>query len=319
MSISDPYHGPIPVSDYAPEEEENWEDYRWMGQIPEMKDFPDIRDYADCCLQGNDPNGRWRPDVLSPDLTILDGVLWQLDQEIPWFSEEDEESAIDHVPERPKDLPRPRYRSKKKTSQTVERALGEWQKKQAHINELQKYWDQNKSKLKERVKLGKFIAMVKKAHQIKKNAIARLRKQISVIQKGGSDLPAVQDLNWVMLPGGESIWSRISRSTQAIQRRYPAKQLDASRLEKIAALCPDEVYQGKHEFDGYFVFLFHRVSRAVLECPWVGNAIYVIHGDWRKLSRLTKSDLLSRHQHEVRRIIHRESGNWYSDLKRSLS
>lgn len=316
MSIANPYYGPIPVSKLFPECD--CEDFRWQGREPQLSDFGDIRDYADCCLQGNDPKGRWRDDVLSPDLDILDGVLWQLDQEIPWFTEKQEREALDHFPERPKSIPRPRTSSHRKIPKS-KLAYKQWEEKQAHINELQEYWDQNKSELKERVKLGKFIVEVKKAHQIKKNAITRLRKQIGEIQESGNALPAVQEVNWVILPGGESIWQRVSRSVQSIQRLSPSKKLDASRLEKIATLRPDEVYQGKHEFDGYFVFFFRNAGRAVLECPWVGNAIYVIRGDWRNLSRLTKSDLLSRHRHEVRRIIHRESGNWFSDLKRSLS
>ena len=317
--MPNPYYGPVPVSKLFPDDDA--EESRWLGREPEMSDFADIRDYADCCLQGKDPNGRWRPEVLSPDLDILDGVLWRLDQEIPWFTEEQEKQALDHIPERPKNLPAPPKRRNTKgklvpRSQTVFR---EWQEKQRRIKELQHYWDEHIDDLRKRVKLGRLIAGRKNAHLIKKNAIARLRKQIEEIQTSGSDLPVVQEINWVILPGGESIWPRVSRSVEAIQRRYPTKQLDASRLEKIATLHPDEVYQGKDEFDGYFVFLFHRASRAVLECPWVGNAIYVIRGDWRKLSRLTKSDLLNMHRHEVRRIIHRESGNWFSDLKRSLN
>lgn len=316
MSVPSPYYGPVPVSNYS--EELEWDDFRWLGRIPEMRDFADIRDYADCCLQGSDPKGRWRQEVLSPDLDTLDGVLWQLGQEIPWFTPEDEEKALDHLPSRPESTPRPRYPNGLIVPKT-KLAYRQWREKQDKLRELQRYWDANKKELKDRVELGKWIAELKKAHQIKKNAIARLRKQIEEIQQSGNDLPAVQEVNWVILPGGESIWSRVSRSVDAIQRRYPAKQLDASRLKKIATLYPDEIYQGKHEFDGYFVFFFRKAGRAVLECPWVGNAIYVIRGDWRKLSRLTKSDLLSRHRHEVQRIIHGESGNWFSDLKRSLS
>ncbi len=317
MSNSHLSYARIPVADYAPEEEEDWEDYRWCGNIPEPSDFADIRYYADCCLQGHDPKGKWSKEVLSPDLDVLDGVLWQLGQGIPWFTEEQEKQAIDHLPERPVSLPRPIKKGRPVPKNKL--AYKEWREKQDRLEELQRYWDQNRSELRERVELGKLIAMRKKAHLVKKNAIARLRKQISEIQKNGNDLPAVQELNWVILPGGESIWPRVSRCVEAIKRRHPTKQVDESRLEKIITLKPDSVYQGKHEFDGYFVFLFRSASRAVLECPWVGNAIYVIDGDWRKLSCLTKSDLLHNHGHEVRRIIHRDETNWFTQLQKSLN
>lgn len=44
---------------------------------------------------------------------------------------------------------------------------------------------------------------------------------------------------------------------------------------------------------------------AICECPFVGNAAYVLNGDWRQLSRLTKRELLERSQE---RVVH--SGDW---------
>jgi hypothetical protein len=316
MSTRPFYLGHYPVSRLFPEDD--LDDYRWCGRYVELSDFADIREYADCCLEGTDPSGKWPQEALTPDLDDLDGVLWQLDQEIPWFTEKQEQEALDHLPARPESLPEPRTSNNGKIAES-KLIYKQWEEKQAHIAELQRYWDENKAALQKRVELGKRIAERRKRHQVKKHAIARLRKRIQEIQQNGIDLPSVQEVNWVILPGGESIWTRVSRSFPVIQRRYPSKQLDSSRIEKIATLKPDEVYLGKHEFDGYFVFLFHRARRAVLECPWVGNAIYVIRGDWRQLSRLTKSDLLNRHRHEVRRIIHRESGNWFSNLESCLN
>ena len=165
--------------------------------------------------------------------------------------------------------------------------------------------------------LGEFIAEMKAKHQIKKNAIARLRKSISEIQGSGNDLPAIEELNWVILPEAESAWPRVSRCLEQMKRQHPTKELEPSRLEKIWSLRPSKVFQGKNTFDGYFVCLFDQ--RAVLECPWVGNAIYVIRGDWRKLSQLSKSDLINRHRKEVRRIIHRDSGNWFTEIKKAIS
>jgi hypothetical protein len=76
---------------------------------------------------------------------------------------------------------------------------------------------------------------------------------------------------------------------------------------------------GRGEFDGYVAFFFARGGKVALECAWEGNAIYVFPEDrWLSLSKLTKSDLLETHGHELERIIHDSGGQWFSRLKRSL-
>ena len=84
----------------------------------------------------------------------------------------------------------------------------------------------------------------------------------------------------------------------------------------INSLNPASIYVGIDEFEGYFVFYFPDELTAILECPIVGNAIYIIKGDWQTLSQLNKRELLTDYQMNVRRVIHK--GDWFSRLKQKL-
>lgn len=83
-------------------------------------------------------------------------------------------------------------------------------------------------------------------------------------------------------------------------------------MNKAYEMRPGSIYIGVDEFEGYVVFYFDRTQVAVLECPVVGNAIYVIKSNWETLSRLSKAQLLQRHQREVVRIVH--AGEWFPKL-----
>lgn len=73
---------------------------------------------------------------------------------------------------------------------------------------------------------------------------------------------------------------------------------------------------GSDAFEGYVAFHFADLEIAILECAIVGNAIYLLPGDWASLSRLTKNELLKDHAKDVTRIVH--SGDWFYRLKRLM-
>lgn len=102
------------------------------------------------------------------------------------------------------------------------------------------------------------------------------------------------------------------------QRRHPSVEFDASRVRRILTLDPSKAYCGKDEFDGYLVFLFDRVPFAVLTCPRVGNALYLLKDNWETLAKLPKSQLLAEHPSRVRRIIHGTSGEWFDKLSHEI-
>jgi hypothetical protein len=150
-------------------------------------------------------------------------------------------------------------------------------------------------------------------HSPKRRFIERMLKDLDrAISDGGL---VFESLRWKVLPPGEVQTDTINRHFQSAKKRFPKKPFDDTRLKKVITLKPSKAYVGTDEFDGYIVFLFPGCHFAVLECPWFGNALYMLCGDWNALSKLSKSDLLGRHSTHARRIIHDENGNWFKRLK----
>nr|MDP9475793.1 hypothetical protein [Actinomycetota bacterium] len=143
----------------------------------------------------------------------------------------------------------------------------------------------------------------------------RVRRDIECAFEFG-DVPATVRLPWRVLPPGELSVGNVLRHYEGLQRRSPRVVYDKERIAKAFSLRPDRCYVGSGEFEGYIVFAFSHTERVLLECPKFGNAIYVIHSDWRRLSRTTKQDLLLRRSREVTRIVHK--GNWFGRVKRAL-
>ncbi len=154
-------------------------------------------------------------------------------------------------------------------------------------------------------------------HSPKQRYIDRLLKDLErLISDGGL---IFESLRWKILPAGPVQTDLINRHLNASQKRFPKRQFDDTRIKKVLTLKPSQAYVGTDEFDGYMVFLFQGCRFAVLECPWFGNALYMLNGDWNALSKLSKSDLLSQHRSHARRIIHDDDGTWFHQLKREIS
>jgi hypothetical protein len=92
----------------------------------------------------------------------------------------------------------------------------------------------------------------------------------------------------------------------------------AGRLNMIYDRArPDELYEGVDSFEGYLVFVYHRVNKAVMECGEVGNAIFVVDADrWRFLSHLSKMELLTWYSDEIRSYAH--TGCWENATRSAL-
>ena len=126
--------------------------------------------------------------------------------------------------------------------------------------------------------------------------------------------PAGPDLvHWEILPPGEHPFPRILEYCERLKDKDQHRRIDSERLRLIEKLGPTGIYRGLAEFDGYFVFSFSELDTAILDCPVVGNAVYLIRGDWAALSRLTKAELLTEQSEKVTRVVH--SGDWFSRVK----
>jgi len=134
----------------------------------------------------------------------------------------------------------------------------------------------------------------------------------------GQPKQSMRKLSWELLPPGKAPFAKIKSHFQRLAASGNSKhqQYKPERIDTIKRLGPDETYIGSREFEGYAVFYFRAKQVAVLDCPFVGNAIYVIRGDWQRLSHLSKAELLAFHPKQVRRIIHR--GRWVARLATTL-
>lgn len=130
------------------------------------------------------------------------------------------------------------------------------------------------------------------------------------------DQTSIHRVNWRILPPGEYPFSGILDHFRQLQQDDGDCRIDEERLEFVYDLDPSDIYIGTDEFKKYIIFYFAHLEKAVLECPFVGNAIYVINGEWESLSQYTKADLMQDSSGDVRRIIH--SGTWRHKLRRTL-
>lgn len=143
-----------------------------------------------------------------------------------------------------------------------------------------------------------------------------IRSSITKRQEAVSINTHPNRLSWILLPPGEHPFLEILRHLEALRKSRPTLRYDKTRLERICELSPSATYVGAEEFSGYVVFYFEEALTAVLDCPFWGNAIYLIRSEWETLSRLSKAELLTKHTQTVRRIIH--SGDWFERLRRNL-
>lgn len=121
---------------------------------------------------------------------------------------------------------------------------------------------------------------------------------------------------WKILPPGEHPFPEIEKYYEDLQTRKRNVRYELERLQRISTLEPTKTYCGIDEFEGYVLFYFQEFNIAVLDCPIVGNAIYLLRGDWEGLSRLSKNELLKHHAKNVTRIVH--SGDWFFRLRRII-
>ena len=152
------------------------------------------------------------------------------------------------------------------------------------------------------------------SRDFKTRAIKRLKMQLDMTSIQGR---IIQTVNWQILPPGGDTLNRILEYYGEVCSKRPEVVIDKSRIIKIFNMSPDMIFKGDGGFFGYCAFWFKLKAIAVLECAQVGNAIYVVRGNWRKLSKLTKRQLLKVGGRNVTRIIHR--GDWFDRLRTCLS
>ncbi len=130
--------------------------------------------------------------------------------------------------------------------------------------------------------------------------------------KSLEDIPA-KKLPWKFFPKGQWTVEQIVKEFG----KYVSQNeiIDESRIWKIYEnLRPSDCYISQDGFNRYIAFCFDWTDKVVLECPIYGNAIYIIRGDWKEITKLSKWH--ARRSHKVTVIRHNET--WFSRLKNTL-
>lgn len=94
---------------------------------------------------------------------------------------------------------------------------------------------------------------------------------------------------WRLASPGEVSRASFRKLSDDPQRQNRLVGFDQDRLDKVKLLVPKQRYIGIDGFDSYSIFTFAYTSKALMECPIVGNAIFVIGSDlaeqWQKMNK----------------------------------
>ena len=171
-------------------------------------------------------------------------------------------------------------------------------------------WGKNHSPPKsKKVKRGFTVTQA----DLKKSREARLSKSNT------ANTEIIERVNWTLLPVGtdwatfeDNFNEQITKSGGSFEQKAIDEAKD--RFKCIFELKPKSIYRGFETFSDYFALLFEDTDKVVLESVNYGNAIYIIEGDWKILSRRTKAELKTSNKTKV---IHHRS-DWFSKLKNYL-
>lgn len=128
--------------------------------------------------------------------------------------------------------------------------------------------------------------------------------------------PPAGRLPWRPLPPGELTREGVRAHYRRLASEHPELRYEPERIEKALSLGPSQWWEGLDDFGGYVVFEYPGTGRVLVECAVYGNAIYVLGSDWKRLSKLSKRELLTDHTLGVTKIVHR--GDWFARVKAAL-
>lgn len=122
-----------------------------------------------------------------------------------------------------------------------------------------------------------------------------------------------QSVSWDFLPDGT-----VEEMREAVVRKFggsaPPQEIEImiDRLEKVQSLAPEKRLVGSSGLQRYIGYMFGE-DFVAFENPRVGNALYLMYGDWESLSQLSRSQLLASREGDFDRIIH--SARWFERLR----
>ncbi len=132
------------------------------------------------------------------------------------------------------------------------------------------------------------------------------------------DVPVIRRANWRMLPPGEYPWNKLEAHIDAVigARSEDTRRVIWDRQETVKSFNPDEIYVGEAGFDDYLAYVFRTRQIVVLESVRKDNAVYVFGMDWKRVSQLSKAEIL-RNGLQLARIVH--ARGWKAQLARLMA
>ena len=279
----------------------------WDGVRPVWDDFPAIGKFCLCCLNAQSKDDR----PITDDSRLLLRLLDAVEKSIPPRPESPPPPPIQ--PSAPQSL---RKNKRKRWNQLANYRRELRIYKKARL-EFENKW---RRPLQE---LGKWERNV----SVRLDILERRRKEIRDRTVNSRIVPnlnvPVKRVNWKLLGGKGKANARqeVNSWTNNLKVIHPGKQIDQTRIPFLLDAEPSEVYEGLGSFDGYLAFCFSRKNIAVLDCVWMGNAIYILPFEaWKKMAQQSKTKLrelankrAGLQGKKVYRIEHRD--NWQSKLR----
>lgn len=122
-------------------------------------------------------------------------------------------------------------------------------------------------------------------------------------------------VGWEIFPPGTRE-NTLSFIFSRMRNKSPERQHEiTSRMDVLDGLHPTEYIYGEGMDSRYFGAKFGE-NIVAFENVDYGNALYILFDNWQEISKMSRIDILKRHERDFIRIIHKKG--WESALKRHL-
>ena len=129
------------------------------------------------------------------------------------------------------------------------------------------------------------------------------------------ELSRVTTVGWEIFPPG-TLENTLSFIFRRMRNKSPERQHEiTSRMDVLDSLHPTEYIYGEGMDSRYFGAKFGE-NVVAFENADYGNALYILFDNWQEISKMSRIDILKRHERDFIRIIHKKG--WESALKRHL-
>ena len=129
------------------------------------------------------------------------------------------------------------------------------------------------------------------------------------------ELARTTTVGWEIFPPG-TMDRTFSTITSRLRVPTPQRQREIEkRANTLASLHPTEYIVGSGMNSHYFGAKFGENIVAFENIDY-GNAIYILFDNWQEISKMSRIDILKRHEHDFIRIVHKQG--WQKVLKHHI-